>query len=113
MRKFKQLGFSEYSDVSLYRAGSMERIHVDLYSNGKYNLFARIIEENARYVKQDGRFMILNKDDDIIMDISVDNIVDAMAKSYDNMCQEILFSIDNVRYRLLIYGGKELDVICA
>lgn len=113
MKKFRQLGFSEYSDVSLYRAGAMERIHVDLYSDGKYNLFARIIEENARYIKQDGRLTIFNSDNDIIMDIDVTGVTNAMAKNYNNICQEILFSINDIRYRLFIYGGKELEVICA
>lgn len=113
MKKLKKLGFSEHSDMSLYRTGVFYEVHVDVYSDSKYNLFSRIIEKNVKYIKQDNRLTILNQNNDIIIDISVDSITNVVAKSYSETFHEIVFSMNDIRYRMLICGGEDFEVICA
>lgn len=113
MKKFKRFGFSDHSDVSLYRTGTMEEVHVDIYSNGKYNLFARIIEKNARFLKSNGRWIVFDKDDNVIIDIVVDDIKNCMSKGQKGICYEVIFSINNINYRIVIYGSKTNKIMCA
>lgn len=113
MGKLLQFGFSKYSDMSLYRTGSIDKIHIDLYSNNTYNLYARITESNVTFLRDDGRFILFNDDDEVLIDIVIDKIEDSMCKIYGDSCREITFSINGVKYRLLIYGSKTSKMICA
>lgn len=110
INKLRQLGYCEYSEESSYRTGTIDELHVDIYSNGIYNLFGRIIEKNAKYLKKDGRFTIFSKNNDVLLDIDVDRIEDSMGKTYSDSCKEVLFSIGDVRYKMIMCGWNSYGV---
>ena len=113
MNKFYKLGFSKFSDTSSYRTGRMGEVHLDLYSNDKYMLFSRLIESDIRYLKEDGRFILFNNDGDTIMNILIAHVQDSMMKIYDELCKEIVFFVDNIQYRMVIYDNRTDEIMCA
>lgn len=111
MHKFKQLSSSEYHDPSSYRTGVFYEVHIDVYSDGKYNLYSRIIEKNVRYIKDNNRFTLFNSDGDVIVDIDLSNIKDIMNKEYYDGCTDIVFTINDVRYKIFINGGQTQEYV--
>lgn len=113
MKKFKELGFSEYHDVSSYRTGIFYEMHIDVYSDNKYNLYRRIIERNVKYIKDNNRFTLFNSNGDVIVDIDLTNIKDIMNKEYHKGCTDIVFTINGVRYKIFISGAHTEEYVCA
>lgn len=113
MKKFKKLGFSEYHDPSSYRTGVFYEMHIDVYSDGKYNLYSRIIEKNVRYIKDNNRFTLFNSDGDVIVDIDLESIKDIMNKEYYDGCTDIVFTINGIRYKIFINGAQTEEYMCA
>lgn len=113
MERLKRFGFSEFCDRSLYRTGVIDELHIDLYPSDKYGLFARVIERNAEFRKENGRFIIINEDNDTVLHIDVNDVSSPMIKRYGDNSAEIAFSLDGIRYRMFISGTKNHDIICA
>lgn len=113
MEKLSRHGFSKYSDTSLYRMGNIGKVHIDLYSNGVYNLYSRIVERDIKYLKEEGRLILFNENDEIIMDILVNNITNPMKKSYGDTCSEIIFSINYMKYRMFLYQHQTKEIMFA
>lgn len=111
MEKLLRYGFSEYSDTSLYRIGSIDKVHIDLSSSNEYNLFSRIIDKDVKFLKDNGRFILFNDNDDIIMDVLVNNITNTMMKSYGDVCREIAFTLNSIQYRMFLYKTKTNEVV--
>lgn len=106
----ERLGYSTYIDSSIYRSGIIDELHIDIYSNGKYNLFGRIIETDVEFVKEKNRFTIFNKNKDVLMDIDIDDIGTVMKKTYGESCREILFAVGNMRHRMILCGSKSKNI---
>lgn len=113
MEKLSRYGFSKYSDTSLYRTGNIAKVHIDLYSNGVYNLYSRIVGQDIKYLKEEGRLILFNKNDEIIMDIIVNNITNPMMKSYGDTCSEIVFSINYMKYRMFLCQHQTKEIMFA
>lgn len=110
IEKLKQQGFIGYCDNSKYRRATLKKVHLDALSNGKYMLLARIIDDNIEYIRKDGRATFKNKDNTAIISLPVDNIKDSMVRKLSDDCEEHVFFVSDICYRLVVFGLKMYDV---
>ena len=99
--------------ITLYRTGIIDELHIDLCPNEKHGLFARMIERNAEFHKENNRFIVINEDNETILNIGVNDISSSMIKRYGDKCTEVAFILDGIRYRMFISGSKNYDFVCA
>lgn len=81
-----------------------KKLHVDLYSDSPYMLFSRIIEKNVLVSLEDGRIVIKKKDrhNTSIIDILLNSIKHCIIKQYNDTQYEVIFTIHNLWYKLLV-----------
>lgn len=112
MNKFKtfceKYGFVEDVDKiqlnHIFSKKCFKILHVDLYSDNPYMLFSRIIEKNVFVSLKDGRIVIKKKDkhNTSLIDILLDNIEHCIIKQYNDSQYELIFTIHNLWYKLLV-----------
>lgn len=101
-KKFSKLGFSQDNHTVSYCNGVIAKMHLDLYADNEYTLFGRVIADNVKYVKKDGRIILYNRYGDVILDAALQNISNGMMKSYSDTCREYIFTIKGIKYRMVI-----------
>lgn len=108
MDRLKEYGFitDEYlfgfSDI--FNDKNIKEIHIDIYSNEPYILFARAIEKNVASGLQDDRFVLRKKDGNrtVLTDIPLDNIENCMIKRYSDLHYQVVFMVQGICYKVLV-----------
>lgn len=79
-------------------------LRIDIYMINPYMLFLRGIEKNVSVAFENGRVIIRKKDKNntSIVDILFDKISNCIIKKYSDMQYEMIFTIHNIYYKLLV-----------
>ena len=82
----------------------VKEIHIDIYTEKPYILFARIIEKKVTILNSDNRIIFYKKDryKTIILNLLFNEIENCFVKKYSDKQYAVLFTIHNISYKILI-----------
>lgn len=78
----------------------IKELHMDAYVNEPYMLLARIVDKNISHCTQNNRVVLRKKDDTVIMNIPLDEIVVHTVKEFGNTHYQVLFDLDKIQYKV-------------
>lgn len=83
---------------------NFKTLHIEIYSDNPYMLFLRSIEKNVMVTLEDNRVIVRKNDKHktTITDILFDSIDGCIVKQYSDSHYEIIFTIHNLCYKLLV-----------
>lgn len=87
----------------------IKELHMDIYMNEPYMLLARIIDEDVYHYFRDNRVILKNKDDEVIANISLDEVESFDIEKNEGLYYRILFHLRDIRYKILVAGHVELS----
>lgn len=99
----ERYGFANYQDNSEYKTGIIGKMHVDIYSNDDYMLLGRIVANNVKFVRRNGRIVFTDESGITIMNLLLDKIREGKMKLHDNKCEEHVFVVDGICYKMVAH----------
>lgn len=105
MDKLKKYGFKASTDTStfndVFEGKTFRKIHIDAYNNQPYMLFGRMVVHNARIALEEGRVILRDKNDIILVDIPLESICEYYVKKCKEYCHYVV-RIKDVYYNVLM-----------
>lgn len=106
MNRFIEYGF-DYDEYltkiyDILNNKNIKELHMDVYHEEPYMLFARVVDRNVSSVIEDGMMCMRKKDMCVFLNIVLNDIDMCMVKRYSDSHHQVIFSIYGVMYKMLI-----------
>lgn len=104
MQALEKYGFVRHIDNSIFRAGDLGTIYMDVYTNNdannEYKLLARVTEHEVKFTMEDDRLVLKNKDNTTFLNLVVSEMRNTYFKRLDD-CEEHYFTVGDLIYKII------------